>query len=155
MTPLFADMVWPALYVMSRSYTWWGIGLGLVVEYLALKAIADVTWKSAAVPVIVVNAASALLGYFAIPALTLGWEFVLSYTIYQVIRVGTFNVFGWIATVLVMGAITAAPEYLLLILLFKIRFKKSRPWLWWWLANCVSVFIAFLTVLIWPVHGIE
>jgi hypothetical protein len=152
MTPILADVVWPALYIMERSYTWWGIMLGLVVEYLALRGIAHVTWKKAAIAVVAVNAASSLLGYVAIPLLTLGWEFVLEYTVYQVIRLGTFNLFGWVSTVIVIGAITGFPEYFLLTKAFKIQFRSKRPWLWWWLANCVSVFIAFLTVLIWPVH---
>ncbi len=151
-TPILADMVWPALYIMARSYTWWGIAFGLVVEYLALRWIANVTWKRAAIAVIAINAATSLIGYVAIPLFTLAWEFVLSYTIYQVIRLGMFNPFGWISTIIVIGAITGFPEYLLLTKAFKIQFKRKRSWLWWWLANCVSVLIAFITVLIWPVH---
>jgi hypothetical protein len=150
--PILADVVWPALAIMARSYTWWGIASGLVVEYLALRWIGSVNWKKAVLAVITVNAATSLIGYVAIPLLTFAWEFVLSYTVYQVVRVGTFNPFGWISTVIVIGAITGFPEYLLLTKAFKIQFRVKRAWLWWWIANSLSVLIAFITVLIWPVN---
>jgi hypothetical protein len=152
MHPMIADMVWPALYLMARSYTWWGIALGLVIEYFALKGIANITWKRAAIAIVAVNAATSLIGYLAIPLLTLAWEFVLQFTIYQFIHIGTFNPFGWISSIVVIGAITGFPEYLLLTKVFKVQFRSKRSWLWWWLANCASVLVAFITVLIWPVN---
>jgi hypothetical protein len=150
MTPILADMVWPGIMIMERYYTWWAILLGLFVEYFALRLIANSTWKKAAIAVVVVNTASALIGYFLTPWLTLGWEFILSYTVYQVIHLGTFNIFGWLSTIIIMGGITTIPEYLLLKYAFRIQFNKKKPWLWWWLANCVSVLIAFLSLIIWP-----
>jgi hypothetical protein len=152
MTPILTDVVWPILYILARSCTWWGIALGLVVEYLALRWIANINWKKAVIAVVAVNAATSLLGVVAIPLLTFAWEFILTYTVYQVVRVGTFNPFGWVSTIIVIGAITAFPEYFLLTRAFRIQFRGKRSWLWWWLANCVSVLIAFITVVIWPVN---
>ena len=145
-------MVWPALYIMARSYTWWGIVLGLVIEYFALRLLSKATWQKTVVAVLAANALTSVIGYFAMPWLTFGWEFVLEFTVYQVIKLGTFNLFGWIATVFVMGAITAFPEYFFIKKVMKVEFTRKRSWLWWWLANCASVFVAFVTVIIWPVN---
>jgi hypothetical protein len=145
-------MVWPGIFLMQRYYTWWAILLGLVVEYFALRLIANSSWKRAVVAVVTVNTASALIGYFLTPWLTLAWEFILAYTVYQVIQLGTFNPFGWFSTIIIMGGITALPEYLLLKYAFRIQFNKKRPMLWWWLANCISVLIAFLSLIIWPAN---
>jgi hypothetical protein len=152
MTPVLADVVWPALYIIARSYTWWGISLGLVIEYVTLRAIANVSWRKAVLAVLAVNAVTALAGYFAIPLLTFAWEYVLEYTIYQFLHLGTFNPIGWCSTILVMGAITGFPEYLLLRFAFRTEFKRRWPSLWWWFANCLSVLVAFISVVIWPVN---
>lgn len=36
-SPAHADVVWPALYLISRMATWWSISLGLLVEYLFVR----------------------------------------------------------------------------------------------------------------------
>jgi hypothetical protein len=152
MIPILADVVWPALYIMARSYTWWGIALGLVIEYFVLRLLSRATWQKTLIVVLAANAVTSVIGYFAMPLLTFGWEFVLESTVYQVIKLGTFNPFGWLATVVVMGAITAFPEYIFIKKIMNVEFTRKKPWLWWWLANCASVFVAFVTVVIWPVQ---
>jgi hypothetical protein len=145
-----ANMVWPALYLMERYYSWWAIALGLIIEYTVLRYISNENQKKIIYSVFISNALTALVGYFAIPYLTLAWEFVLSFTVYQLLDVGTFNPFGWFSSIIIMAAITAFPELLIIRKIFKIELKKNA-WIYLWGANIASVALAFITVLIWPV----
>lgn len=148
---IVADVVWPALFFMERVYTWWAVATGLIVEYVVLRAIARVTWRKAAIATVAVNAASALVGLAAIPLIGFAWEALLDLTVYRLLHAGTFNPFGWISTVFLIGGITGFVEYLLLTRAFKVAFKVRHAWFWWWMANCASVFLAFVTMLLWPV----
>ena len=120
-------------------------------RYAILRAISNEKQAKIAYSVLAANAFTALVGYFAIPYLTFAWEFALSYTVYQLIDVGTFNPFGWISSIIVMAAITAFPELLIIRKIFKVEMNE-RSWLYWWGANIASVSLAFITVLIWPVE---
>ena len=148
---ILANMVWPALYLMERYYSWWAIAAGLIIEYAVLRLISKSKPWTAVWAVLAANALTALVGYFTIPYLTLAWEYILSFTVYQLIDVGTFNPFGWISSIIIMAAITAFPELLVIRKAFDIEMKKEA-WLYWWLANMASVALAFITVLIWPVE---
>jgi hypothetical protein len=148
---ILANVVWPALYILSRYYTWWAIGIGLLIECVVLRLLTKDSAKKVVLAVAVANLITAIIGYFTIPWITLGWDFALEYTVYQLLDVGTFNPFGWITSILLISAITAFPELLIIQKLFKIELR-TRAWTYWWAANALSVLLAFLTVLIWPVQ---
>ena len=148
---ILANVVWPALYILSRYYTWWAIVFGLLVECFALRFISTTNTNKAVLAVVTANLVTAVVGYFALPWITFGWEFALGYTVYQLLDVGTFNPFGWITSVLLISALTAFPELLIIRQVFKIELRKNA-WLFWWIANAISVLLAFITVLIWPVR---
>jgi integral membrane sensor domain MASE1 len=62
MIPVLADVVWPALYIMARSYTWWGIALGLVIEYFVLRLLSKATWQKMLIVVLAANALTSVIG---------------------------------------------------------------------------------------------
>ena len=35
--PTYADVVWPALYLETRIFTWWAMALGLVIEFFFVR----------------------------------------------------------------------------------------------------------------------
>lgn len=148
---ILTNVVWPALYIISRYYTWWAIGTGLVIECVALRLLTKNRAKKAVLAVLAANLITAIVGYFTIPWITLGWEFALEYTVYQLVDVGTFNPFGWFTSILLISAITAFPELLIIRKAFRIELR-TNAWRYWWIANVLSVLLAFLTVLIWPVE---
>ena len=68
-----ADLVWPALALEQRMLSVVPIVVGLIVEWLALWLGGfGLKWKKAALVDVVMNAASALIGIFLIPALGMG-----------------------------------------------------------------------------------
>ena len=146
---ILGDMVWPALFIMARYYSWWAILFGLIVEYLALRALTNEKVGRSIFLVLVANAVTAAIGYFVIPWITLLWELLVHTTIYPLLGIhATFNALGWVLNILVISAITAFPEWLIIRAVFKVKCKKMA-WLGWWFANSLSVALAVLTLFVW------
>ncbi len=61
MTSIFADVVWPALFLEQRLFSWWAIGLGLVVEFFFVRWLTTLSLRMCVVADLSMNAASALL----------------------------------------------------------------------------------------------
>ena len=62
-----ADVVWPALYVEQRMFSWWAIGLGILIEFLFVRRLTTLNWRMCVVADVAMNAVSALLGLVLIP----------------------------------------------------------------------------------------
>ncbi len=146
---LLANLVWPALYIAERYYSWWAIGAGLVLETIVL---AKLTRRSAGCSLLmaaVANAASAIVGILAYRWLGFAWEFVLSFTIYQILPLGTFNPFGWLASVLLAALLSSVIECAVLRLGFRIPITR-RFFLPFLLANIATAAVALVTVWTHP-----
>ena len=61
-TVAYANMVWPALYLETRLFTWWAISVGLVVEYLFVRHLFSLEPKRAVIADVSANAVSAIAG---------------------------------------------------------------------------------------------
>lgn len=72
---IIANVVWPALYLSQRYYTWWAIGLGLLIEACVLYSITRNKPTRCLLIAVVANAISAGIGYFAFIWVGLAWEF--------------------------------------------------------------------------------
>lgn len=138
-----ANMIWPALYVISQYYTWYVILIGLIVEFFAIKHYLKVSWGRAALIAVTMNLISAITGLILIPLCGYIMWFpvmILGGTNFVVIL---YFIFCYIAAVLCNVAV----EGLVLKLLFKYPFKEN----FWWLtgANAVSVmFCAYMLFFI-------
>ena len=88
-------------------------------------------WKKALLVDVVMNAASALVGYFVFP----GW--------------GTFNVLGWAATCAIAVFLSTGIETLVVRLVFRFAITKRRFWAIT-LANLGSTAIAFVSMVRHP-----
>ena len=149
--PASADVVWPAVYVAIRNAAWYSIAIGLVVEYLFLwRGLQFAPWR-ALIADLVMNGASTLAGWFALP--WLGWYYELAIGVWvdeHVLHAGTFNPFAWAITCLISILLSTALEALVLRSLFGHRFTK-RTFSYLALANVASVAVAFMSLLIsWP-----
>jgi hypothetical protein len=149
-TPLYADMVWPALVLEQRIISIVPITAGLVIEWLALWFGGfGLSWKRAAVIDVVMNAVSSALGIVLIPALGFMWEMFPGAVLYKLFNVGTFNPGTWAATFLIAVIATTAIEAAVVLWGFKIPLGRRRFWILF-AANCVSVAIAFVSLWIHP-----
>ena len=149
MIPVFADVVWPALFLESRLFSWWAIGLGLVVELFFVRWLTALDWRKSIIANLTMNAASSLLGIVLIPLMGIVWEFVPGIVLYRVFDVGTFNPGTWVATFLMAVFINAGLESLVLRLIFKQKVGKRVFW-WLSIANSLSVGLAFGSIFVHP-----
>ena len=149
MHTVVADLVWPAVFLEQRLYSWWAIGLGLLIELFFVRWLTGLSWRMSAVADVAMNAASSLLCFFLIPIAGCAWEFCPGTLLYKVFNVGTFNPGTWVATFLLAVFINSAVETIVLRSVFK---QKAVKRLFWWLAlaNALSVGLAFASVFRYP-----
>jgi hypothetical protein len=149
MHPIFADIVWPALFLEGRIASWWGIGVGLAVEYLFVRAITGLVPSRAALADVAMNAASTLLGLILIPTAGVVWEFFPGNALYTVFNIGTFNPGTWAATIVMAAAINTFIERFVLRTCFKQQVTKGGFWLLF-AANGITVTLAFISIIYLP-----
>ena len=150
-TPAYADLVWPALFLINRMVTWWAITVGLLVEYLFVRRWTKFSVGKSVIVDVSMNATSTLLGLLLIPIAGIGWEFFPGIILYKVFHIGTFNPGTWVANFLLGVFINAELETLVITKAFKCK-MGWRGFGWLSLANAVSVGIAFYSVLTNPPH---
>jgi hypothetical protein len=148
--PVIADMVWPALYLETRLFTWWTIGLGLLIEFFFVRWLFALPIRKAAVATVVANAVSALAGVPLIPLVGIIWEFFPGMLYMGPLHWGTFNPITWAATFLIGCLVTTAIEALVYRYGFKFRVGR-REFIWLTAANSLSVGLAFASLFVFPV----
>lgn len=132
-----ANVVWPSLYILSQVYCWYVIGLGLVVEFFAVRFFGKASWGKSAIVVGVMNAVSALVGWVLIPISGILTEILL-----LPFGQGTFHLSHWIVDYVFVALVNTCIEGLAMKWIFKYSFKR----VFWWLfaANAVSVALSVL-----------
>lgn len=144
-----ADVVWPALYLISRMVTWRSIVLGLVVAYLFVRQLTYFDIKKSILVDLAMNAVSCLAGMILISLAGVGWEFFPGIVIYKLFDIGTFNPGTWTATFFIAVFVNAFFKNVVI----NEGFKKKLGWRgFWWpsLANAASVGIAFISLWLVP-----
>lgn len=151
MTPILANLVWPALYLTSRMFAVWPIAAGLLVELFFVRYATNLRGARCLAADIAMNLASAALGLLLIPLSGIIWELLAGITIHPLFNVGTFNPATWGATVLLAAGVNSLVEGLVLQNGFKQKLGRRGFWLLF-AANLVSVSIAFVSIIIHPPH---
>lgn len=148
-----ANMVWPSIYLEERMFTWWGIVLGLVIEYPFVRHLFGLAPSRALTADVAANVVSAVAGIALIPVSGMFWETGPG-TLYR-------WAFGWepfggasLAGAFIMACITnAAVEGLAYRYLVKVPFRfRSRAFLWLVLANAGSIAVAFASLWVSPLR---
>ena len=148
-----ANVVWPALYLETRLFSWWAISVGLVIEYLFVRWLFGLTPGRAAVADLFANAASAVVGVVLIPVSGIVWELFPASIYNWAFEWGTFNPITWTSTFFIACVINALLEGFVYKKVFKLDLKiKSKKFWWLVLANTFSVGVAFASLWIAPLH---
>ena len=146
---LYADVVWPELYLEQRILSFWPITIGLLVEYLFVRRLTGFgVWKSIKADVLM-NLASSLIGIVLRPISGVLWEIFPGIIMYRLLNVGTFNPVTWIATCVLAAIVNAIIEGFFLRIVFKTKLAFNN-FFWLFLANAISVGIAFESFWIIP-----
>jgi len=146
---VLANVVWPALYLGGRLFTWWIIGTGLVIELFFVLWLTKATPARAVLMTLAMNALSAVVGIFGIPLSGIVWELIASITIMPLFDWGTFNPVTWFVTCLLAALLNAVIETASLCLIFKVAWTRRLFW-WLALANFVTVGIAMVSIMMKP-----
>ena len=139
--PAYGNMVWPALYLEMRLFTWWSISAGLLVEYLFLRRLFQYGIKQAMLADLAMNGVSTILGLFLIPLSGIGWEILGN----PFFGPGTFNPVAWGATFGLAVLINAGIESVVIAKGFKTKLGK-RGFAGLFVANFVSVGLAYASL---------
>jgi hypothetical protein len=136
-----ADMVWPFLYLEEKLLTVAAVGVGLVVEILALRFALGVGWRRAISTGVCMNAVSALVGVGLIPVCGALWE-----VMWEALGGRYGAAASWAGMLPLAAAANAIVELPLACSLGRVPFK-FRVIGWLFAANMVSVGVAFALVL--------
>jgi hypothetical protein len=147
--PAVSDVVWPALYLETRLFTWWAIGLGLLIEFFFVRWLFALSPTKAALATLAANAVSALLGFVLIPLSGIVWEVFPGLLIYPLFHMGTFNPLTWAATFILACLVTTGLEAIVYRFGFKFMVRR-REFGWLLIANALSVAVAFVSVFVAP-----
>ena len=148
----YANVVWPAVMLQARMLSWWVIGVGLLVELVAVSILTKLPLKKAIIATFLMNLISAVLGTLMIPLLGVGWEFFPGSIIYPLLEVGTFNPITWTATALIATTINTAIELFSLRKISRVNYSR-RLMFGLWVANLVSVSIALWSLALIPIDS--
>lgn len=148
-----ANVVWPALYLETRLFSWWAILIGLLVEFFFIRWLFGLSVSRAALADVSANSASAILGVALIPLSGLAWELFPASIINWTFGWGTFNPVTWGATFVLGCLVNAFLEGAVYKKWFAPEFRfKSTMFLWLLVANSFSVGAAFFSLWIQPVR---
>lgn len=146
-----ADMVWPALILETRLFSWWAISVGLIVEYFFVRKLFGLAPKRAAIADLSANAVSAVAGILLIPVAGIAWEFFPGSLLREMSIWATFHPITWAGTFFLACVINALLEGLVYKYAFKVDFLFNRKKFWWLvLANVFSVGVAIASLWFKP-----
>lgn len=147
-----ADVVWPALFLETRMFTWWTIGSGLLVEFFVIWWLFRLTPGRAASATFVANAISALMGIPLLPIAGIIWEIYPGSIYMHFLKWGTFNPITWTATFVMACLINTVIEAAVYTKGFKFVVRR-REFCWIFVANAASVGLAFGSLFVVPVQS--
>jgi hypothetical protein len=107
---LWANVVWPALYLETRLFSWWAIAFGLLIEFFFVRWLFELSAKKAAAADLAANTVSTIAGLVLIPLAGIAWEFFPGSVVYWAFGWGTFNPVTWFGTFLLASLINTVLE---------------------------------------------
>lgn len=149
-TAAHADVVWPALYLEVRSFAWWAISSGLLIEWLVVKRAFALGWKRSAVATLVANGVSSLLGMLFIPFAGFAWGYFPGPLYQRTLPSGAASLITCAATYLMAVLINSLFESWVYEFGFKVPMHRREVG-WTIVANALSVGVAFGSLFIVPV----
>ena len=149
----YANMVWPAVYLEVRLFSWWAISAGLVIESIFVLKLFNLPATKVFIATFGANFVSAVAGIILIPLSGIAWEIFPGSIFNDLLNMGTFNPITWGATFILACMINVAIEGMVYQKIFKLPFMfKSKAFFWFLLANAFSVGVALISVFIKPLQ---
>jgi hypothetical protein len=149
----YANVIWPALYLETRLFSWWAIGIGLVIEFFFVKWLFNLSAKRALFADISANTISSIAGIVLIPLAGIAWELFPASVINWAFGWGTFNPVTWFGTFVLGCLVNALLEGAVYKKWFSHNFRfKSKIFVWLLVTNAFSVGAAYISFWLNPVR---
>lgn len=146
-TPCYANVVWPALMLEARIFSWWAISFALLIEYIYLRKVLKFSIKESSKVDLIMNISSAIAGAFLIPVSGIVIEIFPGFLIHKIFNFGTFNIITWILTVIIAAIINAIIETKVIEKMTKSKISIIGMFF----VNFITVSLAYISILIfWP-----
>jgi FtsH-binding integral membrane protein len=151
-TALFANIVWPALFLADRLTAGWCVGVGLALEFAILHRAVGLPWRSAAAIAGVMNGVSAFIGWMILPWWGWHWESAVQSRNVQ-LGYGTFNPLTWRETFILACVLNTLIEWSCFQAAALIARRPIRGSVvgWLLLANVLTVGLAYWSLSLRPV----
>lgn len=136
---LFADVVWPAIYVAaSFEHFWYLVIFTIVIELLSVKFILKISYLKAMLISIVANITSSISGLSISVISFMGWHYVADSFVG-----GTFGNFNSIFTIIVMFLISVFIETIIVKIIWKFPITKT--------VQCLSIgnILSYIVIVIY------
>lgn len=147
MTPLLANIIWPALILMDRLMSEWAIGTGLALEYLVVRKLTNLPSGRAILATLAANAVSTLVGtVILLPLAGFVWEVFPGEPLNYYLKLPGENPISFVASCLMGAAINAWIEGWVLRKKFGALGGRRQFWVLFG-ANFVTVALAYASVL--------
>jgi len=147
----YANVVWPALYLETRLFSWWAIGVGLLIEFFFIKWLFGLSAQRSAIADVSANTISSIAGIVLIPLAGIVWEIFPAFVINWLFNWGTFNLVTWVATFVLACFVNALLEGAVYKKWFAPEFRfKSKAFIWLLIANSFSVGVAYISFWVNP-----
>lgn len=149
----YANVVWPALYLETRLFTWWAISIGLIIESIFILWLFRLPVKKSVIAVVAANTVSAIAGILLIPLSGIAWELFPASIYKSMFEWGTFNPLTWAGTFGLACLINATIEGAIYRKWFVPKFRfRSINFIWIIFANAFSVGAALVSIWLKPLQ---
>jgi hypothetical protein len=138
---VYANVIWPSVYISEGMLTWWIIIAGLLIEFIFIKIFTKDTYIKCLIIDIVINTISTLIGIVLIPISGIIGEIILL-PFDNVFNTGTFHISHWIFAFVLTVFCNTIIEALALKIIFKKNFRKI-----FWLVFCANIFSVIICVI--------
>lgn len=146
-----AAQVWPALVLEFRLFSWWAVGLALIVDFFAVRRLFPVSSGKTVLAVFVADALAVLVDFVLVPLSGMVWGLIAAWSYQRWFGWETFNPVTWLATLLLAICLNATLKAV--VWRFAFRFAVGRREMGWiLLANAGVVLLAFGSLWLAPIQ---
>lgn len=148
--PASAAGAWPAVYLETRLFSLWAIGISLLAGTVFVRWCLHAAWGRAGLASLAANLVSVASGILLLPLAGMLFGILAAWTFERWFGWGAFNPVNWVVTLLLAVFISAGLQWAIYRLIFRFHFH-AREYLYLLAANAVPVLLAFASQYLVPV----
>lgn len=145
-----AAQVWPALALEIRLFSWWAVGLALIVDFFLVRRLFGGARGKSVLAVLAADVLVVLADFVLVPLSGMLWGFVAAWSYQRWFGWETFNPLTWLVTLLLAICLNTVLKAVVWRFGFRFRIGR-RELLWTLLVNAIIAVIAFGSLWLMPI----